>query len=203
MAGDALARRAARVKEIESISSASLVVPSADSVMLPVTRPPDAGPETTAPPPASTSQVSSLSVSKPGLSMFPPPRRWPIAALGLVAAAAIGWAAFASLRDRGAAAPAPADEATATATEPIETARPAPSTAPSASATTEAAAPTVSGSASASASVSVPTSRPPVATGAARPTHPSAPKPAAKTGGCNPPYVIDAKGIRRIKPECL
>ena len=46
-----------------------------------------------------------------------------------------------------------------------------------------------------------------VATSATAATAPASPGPAAPAAardtGCDPPYVVDAKGIRRVRPECL
>jgi serine/threonine-protein kinase len=188
VAGESLARRAARVKEIESISSMAPPALAGDGI----------GPPSAPPSPNATSQVSGLSVVQPDVLETPPLRRRGllVALIGAVATIGVLLLVF-SLRAPAASpegskvAPASGGEGTAPAATPVApeaTATPA---------TTASVAPVES--AAASASVSVAPRKAPVS-GGPRPR--STGKPASPPN-CTPPYNVDAQGIRRIKPECL
>ena len=204
VASGALERRAQQVKEVESRRGA----PPAE---MPASVPPSSGisralARSGAAPVEVASQISTIAVSS-GAGMAPRARRpWAaiaaIVAAGAVVAVATGlWLLW---------PPAPAPGASGSASAP---ASPEPPASPSPSAPASAAA--ASAAPAESPAVSAATGGSPSASPVAAPT----PKqsaggkaPAGKatsTGktpvstGCNPPYTIDARGIRRMKPECL
>jgi serine/threonine-protein kinase len=240
IAGEALSKRAVRVKEIESISTPPPMLlsslapgagpPSVSGIPAPRSSnptfsdaaarppppsftpspPPSFSPNSAGPAPlsapdlsfggapvladASTAsgassrlQASSITVS-PGASSPGPlglRNRWIPLAAGLVAAMVGAAVAFGLFRGGD---PTPTASA-------VQSDSPAPtSSAPSPAVSPElpvSAAPAPSSSASASAPAA--SARPPS-------------KPAGKVtkgGDCNPPFTIDAKGIRRLKPQCL
>jgi serine/threonine-protein kinase len=192
VAGESLARRAARVKEIESISTVAPTALAGEAA----TRP------STPPSPAATSQVSGISVLQPDMFEARPQRHRGLLGALIGAAAAVGVLLVVfSLRapatnadaDAGQVAPASEGEGTAAAATALV---PAATGAPAAAASVAPAA-----SAVASASVVAPAApRKPAVGGGPRPKPSS--KPAAPPN-CTPPYNVDASGIRRIKPECL
>ncbi|EYF04474.1 serine/threonine-protein kinase [Chondromyces apiculatus] len=130
-----------------------------------------------------------------------------VTALVIVAASLGGLAATAALTLKRDGHPAPTSTSTATSAastvapspsgpDPLPAPSPSPSAQlPSASAT--ASAPPSSAPAASSAGPSAPAQPP--SPGTARPTPGT--KPARPS--CNPPYTVDSRGIRRIKPECM
>lgn len=115
-----------------------------------------------------------------------------LAALGVLSLCALGVLFW---RAREVAAPTSAAEssAPASATMPVE---PSASEEPSVAALASAA------PAAPSVAVSPPTSAAPVSTGAPDPA-PAKSKPGIRRGSCNPPYEVDANGIKTYKRECL
>lgn len=235
VAGEALSKRAVRVKEIESISTpapallSSLApgavppsmsaIPSprspnpsfADSVprsLPPISVgpvPPSApDPSFGAPPPiadpstasgaSSRLQASSITVGPVSPSSQGARNRWiPLAAalVAVVVGSAVAVGVFRGGEPSPAASEA-ANDSPAPALAPAPTPRdPSPAASPEILPT---AAPEPTSLASAE----------PSASATARPQVPSKPAGKAPQGGdCNPPYTIDAKGIRRLKPQCL
>jgi serine/threonine-protein kinase len=216
IAGDSLARRAERVKEIESVSSSGQGPGGLTLIRSGSLNPTPAGVATPLPfgphgPPASLSQVSSISVSKPR-TVSPPVggrSRRVLALLGSLAAIGV---VVAVLNVRSGAAPDPVAGESIDAPAGVAAGPPAPTPPP----TPEASAPPAASVATSATPAATTSSA--VATTARPPPRPSPrPKPVAAPDGkpktvsptaaappnCNPPYTVDAAGIRRIKPECL
>ena len=137
--------------------------------------------ETTA---AEVPTVSAVPAAK-GSSSRSRQRTAGVAALGVLALGGVVWAAARSHE------PTPA-----TPTAPVEltSAQTAPAAAVQPSAVVPSAAPVASATASAA----------PSATASHGKAHPTsvAPRPSIRHRDCNPPWVLDAKGIRRVKPQC-
>jgi serine/threonine-protein kinase len=112
-----------------------------------------------------------------------------LAALGLLAAISVVWGATRS-HEPSTVAPLPAAEISAAtmAAQPSAVPRQEPA----------------SPSASATAAMSASASAPPAIGGAVPKAHPAAivPHASVRHRDCNPPWVLDAKGIRRVKPQC-
>ncbi|HWZ89371.1 MAG TPA: hypothetical protein VNW92_10990, partial [Polyangiaceae bacterium] len=106
-------------------------------------------------------------------------------ALGLLALGGVVWAAVRS-HEPTPATPAPSVGLTTTQAAPAAAVQP--------SAVLPSAPPTASASASAA----------PSATASPSKAHPAtvAPRPSVRHRDCNPPWVLDSKGIRRVKPQC-
>ena len=220
IAGDSLAKRAERVKEIESVSS-SMTAPVHPGGGAAHAADPEGNAPTTisdsrsfaapgsarehGPPPpidASSSQVSSISVSRArSTGPVPPGRgRAAVAIAGAVAALVVAIGAVVLLRG-GAPSAEAGPAATSQAGGAVTAASPAIATPlPSASAATAA---TAEATAGAHATGAPSAAKPPPAKAA--PRTPAASKPASKppAPSCSPPYTIDSNGIRRPKPECL
>jgi len=205
----ALSQRADRISLIESAPK----IATPDDSHPSLTRPADAtsagkiapvGPEDALA--SGDSQLSSISVARSRSAMLPTTsNRRGALGLGVLALLFGGVLAFLWLRGdqpRGETAPTTGQPAAPSATTPDRAAASAPresavesaTAAPTASATTAATAP----EASASASASAPAPRPPPRRTPPRPVTPRPPK-----ASCNPPYRVDADGIRHIKPECV
>ena len=138
-------------------------------------------------------QTSSITVSGSPPGPAGARNRWLPIAAGLVATL-VGAAVAVGVFRGGSSTP----ETSAVQGEPAPaSSAPAPSLDPvpevSATAATE---PVPSSSASAAAPTASPTAT-------ARPKPGGTTTKAPKGGDCNPPFIIDAKGIRRIKPQCL
>ena len=180
VAGDTLARRAERVKEIESATSRIPVLAAAPSGQPAPPRVPTPASGQRAAAADVPSQVSSVSMSAaPG--RFPRSRNVSVAALGgaFVLVAFLSWWVGARSREPVAVVPAsgaPSAEAAGDPSGPPATPAALPAS--------------VSASPSAPASASSKGRPRPPATGRARPS-------------CDPPYVVGPDGIRKIKPECL
>ncbi|MEJ7734923.1 MAG: protein kinase [Polyangiaceae bacterium] len=186
VAGESLARRAAHVKEIESISSMAPPALAADAMGRP-----SAEPSPTAP-----SQVSGRSVVQPAVLATPPPRRRGLLVALIGAAATLGvlLLVFSSRAPatsrRSEVAPANGGEGTA----------PPPKALPRGH--RHAGRHGQRGARGQRRCVGHRTlapRRPPVG-GSPRPRATTKP---ASPPSCTPPYTVDASGIRRIKPECL
>lgn len=190
LAGGALSKRARQVQDIESVSRGGAAVEASSA-------------------PSQHTQVSSIAVSS--ASAAPGRGRFRTAAVAVAAAALGGLAAVLALTfGRGESpAPAAAGPAAMTPVEPSATAAPSP--APAA----DPPPPPSSAPGPSAAAVAPP---PPDTAKASTPTAPTATSKragGASTGGgkttgggkapasCNPPYTVDARGIRRIKPECM
>jgi len=185
VAGDALARRAHQVQAIERAAATG-------ESPLDLTSPGGAI-EAASSPSAMRSQVS-------GIALPPPPAGRGLARSGLILAAAgvVGGAVAAFVMLGKSEAPAPAPETHAPAAAPTAPAvPPEPASPPSAAPVT--APPTATASATAPPAI---TTVPKPSAHSPGKTAPTA-TPKSASGGCNPPYTIDSKGIRRIKPECL
>ena len=176
IAKDALSRRERQVQAIER--SATEVLPAEP-----------ASPEGAA---EGRSQASVTRVESAVTNAAPAKSNLPLLVFAFAALLAIGLGAFFALKPSGNVAPAATN---AMESAPASTPVSAPA---SASASASASAP-VSASASASAPAPAPVSAPAPASAPAS----KAPTKTTKPSGCNPPYTIDAKGIRRMKPECL
>jgi serine/threonine-protein kinase len=156
-----------------------------------VTRPPPIAPP--AAPEIETSVTTSLDTSSTGdaLPAVPPRRRSrPATVLATAIALALLVTLVVVLRSEPGpqTAPAPATPEQTAATTPVEpTAEPPPGA--EAASTTEPAAP--------------PTAVPSAAATAAPPRPPPLRTAQPPARNCNPPYSIDARGVRRLKPECL
>jgi len=227
LAGRSLEKRAARVKEIESISTVSSPPPAsavidglaeaASAASLSSSRLSDAfglpSPVSGEAPPkkpgGTLSRVSNISVNTiPGV-----PRRssgrWLVAAVPLLIGGVAAFMFFgtsggdADLGSSGDVVP----ETRAAAKEELIPTPPADIPEPPTPSASEQASPTESADApvASAAAVAVPPPRPrTVNKKRPPPTRPPPPPPPRKPkANCNPPYTVDASGIRRIKPECL
>lgn len=202
IAGDAIARRAATVKEIESVSS-DITMGSAVTLVEGNLRATAQGARYAAAPPSSPdnsqlTRMSSVSISASGPS-FPPQKRrgWLYAAIAL---GIIGVLGTTILVTRPATPEAGAQPPMVTPPpQRVSVSEPSgePSIEPAASA-----APVASTSASAAPTVALqPTGRlpPRVQPGIPRTGDPGTPQPKPN---CEPPYRIEG-GIRKIKKECM
>ncbi|MRG98452.1 serine/threonine-protein kinase [Polyangium spumosum] len=194
VAPDGLARRA---REVQAIENASL----SGAEMPPLSTRTDESVDAASMPSVMRSQVSGIALPHRPQSVALPRSVVVIAAVALIAA--LGGAAALWIdrgREENAAGIQPvtptAAATTATAKTPVEAPAPTPTVAP---------APPETATASTSAPVETATAAP-RATGKSAPTGvttTTSGKTAPRVGSCSPPYTIDAKGIRRIKPECL
>lgn len=184
-AKEALARRDAQVQAIERNSSASgasrASIPSLDGA-------------------ADARSLASVTRVEGTGSQVAQSSRLPMVLFAMAALVALGLGAFFALRP---AAPTGADEKNAHEPPPPTPSSAPPPAIPSVpSAASSVAAPEVasalpsaSAAAPASSPIAVPTQR---ATATATATAKT-----TKTSSCSPPYTIDSKGIKRMKPECL
>ncbi len=227
LAGDALARRAARVAAIESASAAGLE----DAQAAGLEDAQAAGPGSAAAPPPGSATSSGLSMAlSPGDGA---PRDVPPAAtskrarpafalvgvvlLGSAAALAAQWVRRGppGPEDAASAAHAPAAQPTGTGVvvpgvtgAPPTAALPAPNPPGAMSAIPAAPAPPPSpGSApsppASCAAVTAPARRPARPAAGARAPAPTSRAAGAAAQRCSPPYTVDKAGIRRLKPECM
>jgi serine/threonine-protein kinase len=130
------------------------------------------------------------------------PSRWPLIALAALLVSVTGLVFALSSADEptdGPVSPAPASPTDLVTPTGADSSPAVASPEPSALA-----APSAAASASASASTSEPAVKAPPSKPATRPRRPP-PKPPSKPAktNCNPPYTVDARGVQRIKPECL
>ncbi len=206
VAGPALEKRAQQVKEIESRRA---MVPGTEVLPRPSQPPTSAvvsGISTSevradAAPVEGVSQISTVAeIAATGWS----PRRRRLAA-GIVALTAMAAAVAVAMAVWLALSPAPAvpeRAATSSAVPSSGPLLPAPAATASAALSALSAASAEPSESSTGATSAAPS--PKQATGgkvpAGKPT--ATVKPPSSTG-CNPPYTVDARGIRRVKPECL
>lgn len=209
VAGPALEKRAQQVKEIESRRA---TVPATE-----VRSAPSEAPTPASAPGTSTSGVGAVTAPMEGVSQLStvaeispaeqaPHRRRRSA--GIIALAATGAALVVALVLRLALSPAPGEPATSATSSALPSSPSSGLLLPALAATTSAApsalpaASAEPGASSSGAPSAAPS--PKQATGgkgpAGKPT--ATVKPPSSTG-CNPPYTVDARGIRRMKPECL
>ncbi len=211
----ALVARASQAMEVaEEAEDASEAPTTARAYSLPPAPPPPSS----GPLPAPTSQVTDFSVASPPGLRTPVPIWIGAVLVGafMLVAGTAGYVVLA--RHRSVASSPPVVPATSA---PVATAPPPPT--PTTRAVElpahTAAAPPLTGTAPAVAAppVTAAETSPPPATAKATVTPPvtataTAPKPVVKTtthhavkptGHCNPPYVLDAQGMRIPKPECL
>jgi serine/threonine-protein kinase len=200
-AHQALALRANRIAEIESSSGLTdlgkIDLATQVGSLGPPSNPSSGSLEP--PPQSQSSQLSSISLSKPGAQSMPPSRRMPWVAIVLGSGATLLFFAVivaAALSSRSKATLAPRSAGTVTATVAV-TPPPAP---------TESFAPTATTMASAPATASATTKTTAVAVGRPRPpptVKTTAAAPANASANCNPPYTLDAEGHKIWKKECL
>lgn len=210
VAGRVLEKRAQKVKEVESRRGAAPATdgrspPAEASALAAVPDLPGAESRVLPVPIDGVSQVSTVAVTS--ATGRPLGRRTPW--IGAVALVAVGAAlAAAALWLSGSPPPGSAGPAAGSAAPPAEPSIAAssvprseaqsqvPSSAPSAVPSGESAASTAP-SAPASASAA------PITKKASGVKPPAGQGKASPSTGCNPPYTVDARGIRRMKPECL
>ncbi len=209
-ANESLQERSRIVTEMESLATGRPDLSSHDTSAVDTGLPSPQGPAAQLDPSSVSRRYQSSSVSHPSVGDLSSASSQPVTArsLGLVIAASLVASLLvvvglllvivvpARMRD-SATAPPPA----ATASPPTASALAASPSAPT----------TPSSSPAASASAPAAEQHPPVVTGptAARTATkpPATQNPGAKTpapkANCNPPYTVDAKGVRTYKPECL
>ncbi len=193
VAGPSLSRKAEKIKEIESRKSAVSVAAAGALAPLPLAPAGiEDGPSFA---PISTADIHSQIYSTPQRSGR---TRSVLFALAMLLVGGAVAAFLFSIRSGPSSAELDAASAPEPPAAPSASHAPAPTAAPSAS---EAPAPTTTPSASVAPA---PTTAPQAKSlpKSPRPTS-TTPKPAPAKAGCNPPYTVDARGIRRIKPECL
>jgi eukaryotic-like serine/threonine-protein kinase len=203
LAGDAIATRARRITDIESVSSpVTAILPGAIAAPAPVD--PAPAPPAPAREPAAGDDVTgpAAAVSKVGDGPRADPTPWQRARVPVLAAcgALLLGGAIAALRAVSHGPDAPAQPAaTGEAAPPPASAAPAPAPTPATAAPEKSAdAPPPRPAASPAAPSPRPASVPRTPSA---PVAPATPRPAAAS--CTPPYTIDGAGIRHMKPECL
>jgi serine/threonine protein kinase len=198
--GSKLAQRIERVAAIESRSSSRLKVTARSPLHTPVLFDTDAGAQSLAAPPAADTSEVAVKLAEPS----PAPARISKRLLAGVAVMAMALGVLLSWWARAGASAEPA--AVARPPEPPRTVASAlPALAPPEPPAKHADAPVIldvdAFAISAPAAIRAPQRSPAPKTALPAPVKGSATP--ARGSSCSPPYVVDAKGIRRIKPECL
>ena len=196
IAGAVLAERATLVAEIESASfTAAAIEALRESASSPREVPPPARPAIQSDEPTRTdSSLSAVATSPPSLlpttplgeAPAPPRRRPRIVVLAAITTALVIAIAVVALRGGGSTAP----------TGATASSEPPPSATESATELASSSPPPASSVATPTASI-VASARTP----SSRPTTRGGAKPVVRD--CNPPYRVDADGIRHMKPECF